>query len=517
MDLTLFQFFSLHRGRRLTPKSIPFALLLCASLACSSLGSCPDVCICASDIITCTNKNLSTVPSIVFKFINRLDLSYNKITILSGDWASRPLDKLNTLIFSYNSISTVSLGAFRNVASVRYLDLSSNRLNTLDKNMFHDLKELEILLLFNNGITRINSGAFGGLEKLQKLYLSKNFLSEFPMELLFSKYSLAQLELLDLSSNLIKEVPVQKIIALPARQQYGLYLHENPFICDCALQTMILYWKKRKFRSVIEFNSDYNCFSQSSQKVPINPSPNSDDSMNCSNSTINGSFFFSGMIYEVRIGDRLVAHCDSKIADVSSNFYWVTPSQELIQPGDETLNLKVFHNGSLELHHARPEDSGIYKCIAVSNKRNLNETVEVTFKVTNSTDKPRGHETFNTAFTTLAACVASIVLVLIYLYLTPCRCWCKAKKTERKQNAGSGRSSILSAAVSSDIHSERKTSTGKRVVFLEPGTENQPSQNGKVKLLSSEQGMTESILKNSRAKCDSDSVTSLFSDSPFVA
>ncbi|XP_066580537.1 amphoterin-induced protein 2-like [Amia ocellicauda] len=509
---------SAHRGFTITCKRAAVALVLCAALLSSAIGSCPTACICASDIISCSNKNLSTVPGNYFKFVSRLDLSYNRLTVLSSDWTLSLLQKLNTLIINHNVITHISSDAFRKVPNVKYLDLSSNKLTALPSLAFQDLTEVEVLLLFNNRITQVHPGAFGGLEKLQRLYLSQNLLTHFPIELFIGKLRLSQLEFLDLSFNSFQEVPVQRIILLPARQQCGLYLHENPFTCDCSLYTMLTYWSKRKFRPVTDFKDDYKCFLPPQLDVPLNLLSQSDDFMNCSNSTVNGSFYSSGVIYEVRIGHRLVVHCDSKIPDANSNVFWLNPSQELLKSGDRIENLKVFPNGSLELNDAQTGNSGIYTCIVINHRRNLNETIEVTVKVSNSTsDKTRPHETFNTAFTTLAACVTSIVLVLIYLYLTPCHCCCKTRKNPRKPNLGSARSSILSGTPSNEAQPDRKASTGKRVVFLEPGTELQESQNGKTKLLSSEQVMTESILKNSKMKLDSDSVTSLFSDTPFIA
>ncbi|XP_033881214.2 amphoterin-induced protein 2-like [Acipenser ruthenus] len=506
-----------YRSVRSACKNILFALLLCANLTSSAFESCPTDCICASDIITCSNKNLPTLPRIVFQFISRLDVSYNRVVRLNTDWAPNPLDKLNTLILSHNSISHITTGVFSNTPNVRYLDLSSNKLSSLSETVFQDLTELEVLLLFNNAITQIKAGAFGGLHALQKLYLSRNLITQFPLEVLVGKLSLSHLELLDLSLNSLREVPVQKIISLPASQQHGLYLHDNPFTCDCTLYTMLMYWYKRQFRPVVDFKSDYNCFFQPHLKVPINLFSQSEDFMNCANSTINGSFHYLGMIYEVSFGDRLVVHCDSKIIDGNSVFSWVTPSQELVQPGNHSQNLNVFVNGSLEVSHAQIEDSGVYTCIVINSRRKLNETIEVTIKVSNSTsDRSRSHGTFSTAFTTLAACVASIILVLIYLYLTPCRCCCRTRKTKRKPNLGSASSFILSTTPSSDTQPNKKASTGKRVVFLEPGREPKQGQNGKIKLLPADQVITESILKNSKTKSESDSVNS-FSDTPFLA
>ncbi|XP_005995106.1 amphoterin-induced protein 2 [Latimeria chalumnae] len=506
------------RNVKLNYKCFVVLLAFCVSMSGSSSGVCPTACICASDIITCSNKNLSTVPGVLFKFITRLDLSYNKICFLHSNWTSVVLIKLNTLVLSHNSISTIFTGAFSTLPNLRYLDLSCNNLKVLNNQMFQSLKSVEVLLLYSNQITHIDSGAFGGLYGLQKLYLSHNFLTQIPFELYTGKFKLPAFDLLDISFNSLKAVSVQQISRLPARQQSGLYLQGNPFLCDCTFYTMITYWYHRQLSPVVEFKNDYSCFLQPDSKSSIKLFPVVDGFMNCSDSTVNGTFHAFGLIYEAQIGERLVIHCDTKIHDRNTHFLWVSPNNELIQPGNKTENMKVFLNGSLEIRHAQFEDSGVYYCFAVNNKRLLNETVEVTIKVSNFTfGKAHPQETFSTAFTTLAACLASIILVLLYLYLTPCRCWCKARRRPRKYNQSSAHSSILNSTPPQEPPTERKASAGKKVVFMEPIKDSLQVQNGKIRFFPNQHLMTESILKTNRTKSDSDSISSVFSDTPFIA
>lgn len=85
-------------------------------------------------------------------------------------------------------------------------------------------------------------------------------------------------------------------------------------------------------------------------------------------------------------------------------------------------------------------------------------------------------------------------------------------------NQSSAHSSVLSPGPKSDASTdERKAGTGKRVVFLEPLKETASGQNSKARLFPSEPVLAEGILKSTRVKSDSDSVNSVFSDTPFVA
>ncbi|KAM8973010.1 amphoterin-induced protein 2 [Pelodytes ibericus] len=500
-------------------KGLVYVLVLFLSFFGDASGACPSACICASDIVSCTNKNLSMVPRTIFKFIRQLDLSYNKIGFLDPDWFPILLDKLHTLILNNNAVSSISSGSFSTLPNVRYLDLSSNHLKSLSNPVFQELKMLEVLMLYNNQLTHIDAGAFGGLHKLQKLYLGRNALTNFPLDLFVGRSKLGELVLLDISFNNLQTVPVQQISLISARQLSGIYLHENPFFCDCSLNSMLNFWYHRHFSSVMDFKNDYICAFISNSKTNSQIHLIQDNFLNCTESAVNGSFHAFGLLYEAQVGERLIVHCDSKIIDSSTQFIWVVPEDRMVEPDLNDDHFRVFYNGSLEIEDAQIADSGVYSCIAINKKRLLNETIDIRITVSNFTNsRSHAHEAFNTAFTTLAACVVSIVLVLLYLYLTPCRCWCKSKKHKRKPNQSSAHSSILSATPSHEPLAERKSSTGKRVVFLEPVKEAEQGQNGKVRLIPSEHLTAESILKtSSRSKSDSDSISSVFSDAPFIA
>ncbi|NXF86085.1 AMGO2 protein, partial [Eubucco bourcierii] len=499
-------------------KGLACLLVFTVSVCSSSPGMCPRACICASDIVSCTNTNLSRVPGNLYKCMKRLDLSYNRIGVLEPEWVPVLFEKLNTLIINHNSISSIITGSFSAIPNLKYLDLSSNNLKTLGSPVFQELRALEILLLYNNQIAQIDSSAFGGLYKLQKLYLSYNSLSHFPLDLYTGKYKLTDLVLLDISFNHIQLMPIQRLSSVPARHLSGIYLHGNPFYCDCMLYSMLIFWYQRHFSSVVDFKNEYTCLLRSDPKGYNKMPLLLDNFPNCSESMVNSSFQAFGFIHDAQVGDRLIVHCDSRISDAGTHFVWVSPDNRLLEPDRETDNFKVFHNGSLEITEAQLEDSGLYSCIAINKKRLLNETIEVRINVGNFTvNRSHAQETFNTAFTTLAACVASIILVLLYLYLTPCPCQCKAKRRKRKQNQSSAHSSILNSTPPQELPTdEKKASTVKRVVFLEPVHEPKHGQNGKVKLFPNDNIIAESILKTTRTKSDSDSVNSVFSDTPFM-
>ncbi|XP_024431676.2 amphoterin-induced protein 2 [Desmodus rotundus] len=493
-------------------------LVITAAVSPGASGVCPTACICATDIVSCTNKNLSKVPGSLFRLIKRLDLSYNRIGLLDSEWIPVSFGKLNTLIIRHNNISSISMGSFSTTPNLKCLDLSSNKLRTVKGAVFQELKVLEVLLLYNNHISYLDPSAFGGLFQLQKLYLSGNFLTKFPVDLYVGKFKLAELMFLDVSYNRIPFLPMQHINLVPGKQLRGIYLHGNPFVCDCSLYSLLIFWYRRHFSSVMDFKNDYTCRTWSDARHSHQVLLLQESFMNCSDSIINGSFRALGFIHEAQVGERLIVHCDSKAGSSNTDFMWVGPDDRRLEPDREVENFHVFRNGSLVIESPRFEDAGVYSCIAMNRQRLLNETVDVTINVSNFTvSRSHAHEAFNTAFTTLAACVASIVLVLLYLYLTPCPCRCKAKRQKSMLNQSNAHSSILSPLAGDGPTEERKAGASKRVVFLEPLKDAAAGQNGKVRLSPSETVTAEGILKSTRVKSDSDSVNSVFSDTPFVA
>ncbi|XP_004597934.2 amphoterin-induced protein 2 [Ochotona princeps] len=495
-------------------------LAVTAAVRPGASGLCPAACTCATDVISCTDRNLSKVPANLFRLVRRLDLSYNRIGVLDSEWIPAPLLQLSTLVVRHNYIASISAGSFATIPNVRNLDLSSNRLQVVRDAAFQELRALEMLLLYDNRISHLDPSAFGGLARLQRLYLSGNALTQFPVGLYLGRFKLAALTFLDVSYNLITALPVHRMHVVPGKQLRGVYLHGNPFVCDCALHSLLALWYRRHYSAVVEFQDHYTCRpiaagAGSGQQVQLLR----ENFLNCSVGSANGSFHALGFIHEAQVGQRLVVHCDGKAGTAHTDFLWVGPDSRLLEPGRTTDNFHVFYNGSLVIESLRLEDAGVYSCIAMNRQRLLNESVDVTVTVSNSSaSRAHSHEAFNTAFTTLAACVASIVLVLLYLYLTPCPCKCRAYGPRSTPTRGNMQAASLCPGPSDEgCVAEPRAGAGKRVVFLEPLKEAVTGQNGRVPLFPGEATLAEGILRAPQGKADSGSVSSGFSDTPFVA
>ncbi|XP_028266819.1 amphoterin-induced protein 1 [Parambassis ranga] len=483
-------------------------LVLCVALlwlpeAAGSTLNCHKTCICASNIVSCSKMNLTTVPTGLPLYMAVLDLSYNEIKRLRSEWTPVKLPNLHNLLLSHNGLHFLSSEAFIYVKHLRYLDLSSNNLRQLDEFIFEPLVNLEVLLLYNNQISQIDRSAFIGMINLQKLYLSQNQISRFPVELVREKSRLEKLSLLDVSSNKIKILPIDELEVLPAWIRNGLYFHNNPLLCHCDLYTLLVHWHLRKLNSAVDFKDDFTCVLPGPQKIKELVFNLSGDNMNCST--------FIEAEEEAFLEQTLILGCDTKHRNMLKT--WTIPGNVLVTPGSNQT-AKVLSDGSLKISPVRSEDSGTYTCFAMS--EGFNETIYVVLKVHNFTMHGNG-ETLNTAYTTLVGCLASVVLVLMYLYMTPCRCFCCPSKGKTR-----GEDSIHSSMLSvTPTHGDPalKAELNRHVAFID--SKDLQGQNGKLNPngdedddeLDAEAG---SLMKGKRKKSVAESISSVFSDTPMV-
>lgn len=474
-------------GGGCNPCAAGVLLLLCLGFP-PPVATCPPSCLCASDIISCSGYNLSAVPFDLPRYATRLDLSHNSLTALRVDWISQPFDRLATLVLSKNFISSIEVNTFSVTPRLLHLDLSSNQLTALNSSVFTGLKELKELLLFDNQIIQINPGAFRDLHHLQRLYLSTNWLSAFPLEIYEDPEGPLNLTFLDLSYNRLSKVPVQSLLSLT--RQRGIYLQENPLVCDCALLALLEYWMWKQYPPLVDFRGKYPCRKGAESEFQCKQHQMSDMPL-------------EAQLYHVEPGQGLRVPCPGLTLPVQEELvvFWVTPRMVLNSShSDVSAHVAVLPNGTLEVREALMEDSGTYGCVVPRGQNHgPSDSLEVTVVVGNSSvTSPSGSasrnstENFNTAFTTLASCVVSIILVLLYLYLTPCRC----REARGGGSRGCGGRAIMLCSDPREVESAEQRSNGKKVAFLEPQTED--SDSGCTKIAAANLGhvTTEGILKN---------------------
>nr|XP_019941962.1 PREDICTED: amphoterin-induced protein 1-like [Paralichthys olivaceus] len=494
---------AVHRTRSFITV-LPFALLLpTVRVSAQLMGGpldCHKTCVCASNIISCSNTNLTNVPIALPEYTAVLDLSFNSITKLRAEWTSINLGRLHTLLLNNNGLTFLSSEAFIYVTKVHYLDLSSNRLRLLDEIIFEPLEQLKVLLLYNNCISQIDRSAFSSLIQLQKLYLSHNSISRFPLELVKERSRLETLRLLDVSSNRIKVLPLHELQALPAWIKNGLYFHNNSLPCSCELYEVVARWNLKELSSAVDFRSSHTCVLPGQQKEKMAILDLNKVHLNCSEAKI--------MDEKAYLEQFLVLDCDARQKNMTKR--WTLPGNIPLSANKTAV---INHDGNLQIGPLSVEDSGVYTCYATSDF--LNETLYVTVVVFNST-MTGGLENLKTAYTTLVACLVSVVMVLIYLYLTPCRC-CPGQGLEKNDPNDSLRSSTVSVSQAHKDTGQEGVEGGgfsyRHVGF--PDIKDQMEQNGRLNPIGEEDEEWQGESKE-RRRSDAESVSSVCSDTPMV-
>ncbi|XP_041859939.1 amphoterin-induced protein 3 [Melanotaenia boesemani] len=433
-----------------------FLLLLC--LFHGSGQTCPSMCLCISDTVSCSSSGLMRLPWSLPSFSVTLDVSHNHLSWLGPSSFQNKMPRLENLWMAHNQISTLSHGVFQNVSGLRYLDLSSNKLHVVEQHYFHGLWRLEELRLFNNKITQVEAGTLSGLSSLKKVYFSFNQITHFPF---FSirDHSHPFLAMLDLSSNRMTRLLWEDVKALPGLVQRGLYLHNNSLICDCSMYSVFWHWNLRGYNSVKDFTDEHTCNIYGDPRASIRFLHPNRFFLNCSVETTvmqPVTVLLSNLL--VLEGDRVRLDCQTTLSGTDLSFTWLSPRKDFITLTsiNDTL-ISMFSNGTLEIKEISVNDSGLYLCTAVDIKQDLNATREV-----NVTVLLPAAESFNTGYTTLLGCIVTLTLILVYLFLTPCRCsYCK-------KPAATYNHSNLSSVFFSSTRDRPKPENIKHVSFMDP-------------------------------------------------
>ncbi|KAI9530574.1 hypothetical protein NQZ68_000064 [Dissostichus eleginoides] len=432
----------------MTFRLYPLLVLLC--LLHGSEGVCPPMCICVSDTAGCSSCGLTKIPQSLPTYSVILDLSHNYLSWL-GVGSFKKMPKLEKLLLTHNELVSLDEGVFTNASSLRYLDLSSNKLRVVEQHYFQGLWKLEELLLFNNKITQLEAGMLNGLSSLKKAYFSLNQITYFPF-FSITDHSHPFMSMLDLSSNRLSRLPWVDVKALPMLVQRGLYLHNNSLICDCSMYSVFWHWDLRGYETLRDFTEEHTCTIYGNTRSFVRFLRQPRFFRNCTVEkpmSLPVTVFLSKLT--VTEGEMVRLDCETSLSSRELSFAWLTPSKGYItQTSINDTLMSLFPNGTLDIQATKVNDSGLYVCTAQDMKHALNATREVNVTVV----LPQT-ETFNTGYTTLIACMFSMLFIFVYLYLTPCRCSCCTQPGPR-------------SVFSSSRRSHCRSQSSKRVAFMEP-------------------------------------------------
>ncbi|XP_071115413.1 relaxin receptor 2-like [Haliotis cracherodii] len=160
------------------------------------LNKVPEGCQCRNKtILKCGNAHLSSVPSGLSKDVKVLDLSGNRIEVVShSDF--KDMQHLEELIFSHCYLEEIQRKAFNTCSKLRKIYLTDNLLGDLPQDMFPENNNVEELYLSHNRLTILKPEYFDRLTKLKHLKLDNNLIRDI-VPMTFAKTGNLQSLLLD--------------------------------------------------------------------------------------------------------------------------------------------------------------------------------------------------------------------------------------------------------------------------------------------------------------------------------
>ncbi|XP_032331696.1 LOW QUALITY PROTEIN: matrix-remodeling-associated protein 5 [Camelus ferus] len=211
--------------------------------------ACPHPCACyVPSEVHCTFRSLASVPAGISKHVERINLGFNSIQALS-ETSFAGLTKLELLMIHGNDIPSIPDGALRDLTSLQVFKFSYNKLRVITGQTLQGLWNLMRLHVDHNKIEFIHPQAFSGLTSLRLVHLEGNMLQQlhpatFSTFSFLDYFRLSTVRHLYLAENRMRTLPAGMLQNMPLLE--NLYLHGNPWSCDCEMRWFLEWDAKSK-------------------------------------------------------------------------------------------------------------------------------------------------------------------------------------------------------------------------------------------------------------------------------
>uniref|UniRef100_A0A8C3MFY6 Uncharacterized protein n=1 Tax=Geospiza parvula TaxID=87175 RepID=A0A8C3MFY6_GEOPR len=323
--------------------------LLAACLAAlPATSACPRPCAChGSAELHCTFRYFSAVPPRIPPDVRRINLGYNSLRKLSPtDFAG--LEKMELLMLHSNEISTIPEKVFRDLRSLQVLKMSYNKVRVLQQDVFYGLNSLVRLHMDHNQIEFVNPNVFYGLTSLRLVHLDGNLLQQLhPDTFVTLRYSqifrISFLKHISLSDNALTSLP-QEMFSYMSELE-SIYLHGNPWSCDCSLQGLAGWAQERP--DVIKCRKER---SSGVQQCPVCASPKTHNGKSLVDLP-SASFTCTKPVIDDSLKSRNLSVPDD------GDFSFVSPKDLMAPMGSVVLNMtdQAGNRGNLVCNVQRPK------------------------------------------------------------------------------------------------------------------------------------------------------------------
>ncbi|XP_052543446.1 immunoglobulin superfamily member 10 isoform X3 [Tympanuchus pallidicinctus] len=248
-----------------------------------------------------------------------------------------------------NEINAIPEKVFRDLRSLQVLKMSYNKVSVLQQDAFYGLKSLVRLHMDHNEIKFVNPNVFYGLTSLRLVHLEGNLLKQLHPDTFVTLsylqiFKVSSIKHVHLSDNTLTSLPREMFSYMSELE--SIYLHGNPWACDCDLQWFAEWAEQRP--DVIKCKKDR---SSGAQQCPVCASPR-----NCKGKN------FVGIPPAALTCTKPVIHHTLKLKNLTvpedGDFSSVSPKDFLAPIGSVVLNMtdQGGNRGNLVCNVQKPKE-----------------------------------------------------------------------------------------------------------------------------------------------------------------